>query len=139
MKLEKVICVDDDPIALLLSKLVLSKADFASKVITAANGEIAIEYLEKPEVIEENKNSKNPLIILLDLNMPVMDGWEFLEQFSANLYQEHYITTKVILLSSSIDPNDIERSKEFSMVVDFLPKPLTKEMLNTILNKVIQE
>lgn len=139
MKLEKVICVDDDPIALLLSKLVLSKSDFASKVITAANGEIAIEYLEKPEVIEENKNSKNPLIILLDLNMPVMDGWEFLEQFSGQLYQEHYRTAKVILLSSSIDPNDIERSKEFSMVVDFLPKPLTKEMLNTILNKVNQE
>ena len=139
MKLEKVICVDDDPIALLLSKLVLSKSDFASKVITAANGEIAIEYLEKLEVIEENKHANNPLVILLDLNMPVMDGWEFLEQFSAKLYPEHYSTTKVILLSSSIDPNDIERSKEFSMVVDFLPKPLTKEMLKTILNKVIPE
>jgi CheY-like chemotaxis protein len=139
MKIAKVICVDDDPIALLLSKLVLSKSDFASKVITAANGEIAIAYLERAEVIEENKNSENPLIILLDLNMPVMDGWEFLEQFDETLYQQYYKTTKVILLSSSIDPNDIERSKDFSMVVDFLPKPLTKEMLNTILKKVFQD
>ena len=136
MKIEKVMCVDDDPIALLLSKLVLSKAEFSSQVITAANGEIAIEYLERPAVIEENQNSKTPLVILLDLNMPVMDGWEFLEQFSTTLYRQYYETAKVILLSSSIDPNDIERSKEFSMVVDFLPKPLTKEMLQIILNRV---
>jgi CheY-like chemotaxis protein len=136
MKFDKIICVDDDPIALLLSKLVLAKADFASQVITAANGEIALEYLEKPEVIEEHKNSNNPLIILLDLNMPVMDGWEFLEQFSKTLYKEHYQTTRIILLSSSIDPNDIERSKEFSMVMDFIPKPLTKDMLNDIMRKV---
>lgn len=136
MKLEKVICVDDDPIALLLSKLVLSKADFASQVITAANGEIAIQYLAQPEVIEANKNSEHPLLILLDLNMPVMDGWEFLEQFSTSRYQQHYATAKVILLSSSIDPNDIERSKEFAMVSAFLPKPLTKEMLGVILQKV---
>jgi CheY-like chemotaxis protein len=136
MKLEKVICVDDDPIALLLSKLVLSKADFASKVVTAANGEIAIEYLENPESIIDNQQSENPLLILLDLNMPVMDGWEFLEQFNASLYHKHYPTAKVILLSSSIDPNDIERSKEFSMVIDFLPKPLTRDMLDTILQKI---
>jgi CheY-like chemotaxis protein len=136
MKLEKVICVDDDPIALLLSKLVLSKSDFATQIITAANGEIAIQYLERPEVIEENSNSKKPLVILLDLNMPVMDGWEFLEQFSTKQYIESYKDVKVILLSSSIDPNDIERSKEFPMVSAFLPKPLTKEMLNTILEKI---
>lgn len=136
MKLEKVICVDDDPIALLLSKLVISKSDFASQVITAANGEIAIQYLERPEVIEENTVSKNPLVILLDLNMPVMDGWEFLEQFSNTLFLDHYRASKVILLSSSIDPNDIERSKDFPMVAAFLPKPLTKEMLETILEKI---
>lgn len=136
MKLEKVICVDDDPIALLLSKLVLAKSDFASQVITAANGEIAIQYLERPEVITENNSSENPLVILLDLNMPVMDGWEFLEQFSTTLYSQHYKAAKVILLSSSIDPNDIERSKDFPMVSAFLPKPLTKEMLQTILEKI---
>ena len=136
MKLEKVICIDDDPIALLLSKLVLSKANFASQVITAENGEIAIQYLEKSEVIEENKHYKNPLVILLDLNMPVMDGWEFLEQFASSLYHEHYHKAKVILLSSSIDPNDIKRSKEFSMVTAFLPKPLTKDMLAIILQKI---
>lgn len=133
--LQKVICVDDDPIALLLSKLVISKANFASQIITCVNGEEAMKYLEKPETIEENSNAEQSLLILLDLNMPVMDGWEFLEQFNSKL-QNQYTTTKIILLSSSIDPNDIKKSKDFSMVVDFLPKPLTKEMLALISEKI---
>ncbi|MFY0483920.1 response regulator [Flavobacterium sp. PLA-1-15] len=135
--LQKVICVDDDPIALLLSKLVISKANFASQIVTCVNGEEAVKYLENPETIEENSNSEQPLLILLDLNMPVMDGWEFLEQFSSKL-QDIYNSTKIILLSSSIDPNDIKKSKDFSMVVDFLPKPLTKEMLILISEKISQ-
>lgn len=133
--LQKVICVDDDPIALLLSKLVISKANFASQIITCMNGEEAIKYLEKPEIIEENAHSEQPLLILLDLNMPIMDGWEFLEQFN-NKLRTVYASTKIILLSSSIDPNDIKKSKDFSMVLDFYPKPLTKEILDLIAEKI---
>jgi CheY-like chemotaxis protein len=134
--LQKVICIDDDPIALLLSKLVISKANFASEIVTLANGLEGICYLEKEEVIVENRNAV-PLLILLDLNMPVMDGWEFLEQFSARFVGD-YVGTKIILLSSSIDPSDIQKSKQFDMVVDFFPKPLTKEILQTILQKIQQ-
>jgi CheY-like chemotaxis protein len=135
--LQKVICIDDDPIALLLSKLVISKANFASEIVTLANGLEGICYLEKEEVIVENRNAAIPLLILLDLNMPVMDGWEFLEQFSARLVGD-YVGTKIILLSSSIDPSDIQKSKQFDMVVDFFPKPLTKEILQIILQKIKQ-
>lgn len=133
--LQKVICIDDDPIALLLSKLVISKANFASEIVTLANGQEAMQYLERPQVIAENNASRQPLLILLDLNMPVMDGWEFLEQFSLKLY-EHYKDSKIILLSSSIDPNDIQKSRRFDMVLDFFPKPLTKEMLADIFEKI---
>ena len=135
MMLQIVICIDDDPIALLLSKLVISKANFASQIITLQNGQEAIEYLEKDETRADNKNSGQTLLILLDLNMPVMDGWEFLEQFSQKLYDE-YKDAKIILLSSSIDPNDIRKSKNFEMVMDFFPKPLTKEILQEILEKI---
>lgn len=133
--LQKVICIDDDPIALLLSKLVISKANFASEIITLANGQEAMEYLEKPETIAENNASGQPLLILLDLNMPVVDGWEFLEQFSLKLYG-YYPDAKIILLSSSIDPNDIQKSRRFDMVLDFFPKPLTKEMLADIFQRI---
>ena len=132
--LQKIICIDDDPIALLLSKLVISKSNFASRVITLANGQEGITYLEKEETIAESKTG-HPLLILLDLNMPVMDGWEFLEQFSKKLQQE-YLDVKIILLSSSIDPNDIRKSKQFEMVLDFFPKPLTREIMDTILQRI---
>ncbi|AWA30047.1 response regulator [Flavobacterium magnum] len=129
--LHKVICIDDDPIALLLSKMVIARANFATNVITLSNGEEAIAYLT-----DQQHQSGDPeeLLILLDLNMPVMDGWEFLEQFNKNLYT-NYRNAKIILLSSSIDPNDIRKSRDFGMVLDFLPKPLTKEMLDCILAK----
>ena len=133
--LQKIICIDDDPIALLLSKLVISKSNFASKIITLANGQEGINYLEKEETVNASKASGHPLLILLDLNMPVMDGWEFLEQFSQKLKQQ-YAGAKIILLSSSIDPNDIRKSKQFEMVLDFFPKPLTREMMDIILQRI---
>jgi len=133
--LQKVICIDDDPIALLLSKLVISKAHFASEIITLNNGQEGVFYLEKKEVLLDYQNSNEPLLLFLDLNMPIMDGWEFLEQFSSKLYTT-YKDTKIILLSSSIDPSDFQKSKQFEMVVDFFPKPLTIEILSHILLKI---
>jgi CheY-like chemotaxis protein len=131
---DKVICIDDDPIALMLSKLVLAKSSIESEVITALSGKDAFDYLNDTEVINTNKLSKNGLLILLDLNMPVMDGWEFLKQFTHQL-MDQYNNTKIILLTSSLDPDDVRRSKDYSLIMDFLPKPLTKEALNAIISK----
>jgi CheY-like chemotaxis protein len=124
--------VDDDPITLMLYKMVVSKAEFATQVDTAQNGEEAIAYFD-----ELLKNSEEfPKLIFLDLNMPIMGGWEFLDIFS----KEKYVTfkdSKVIVLSSTIDPQDIEKSKSYPMVIDFQSKPISKEMLadlSTIFN-----
>lgn len=130
--LHKILCVDDDPITLMLYKMVVSKAEFATQVDTAQNGEEAIAYFD-----ELLKNSEEfPKLIFLDLNMPIMGGWEFLDIFS----KEKYVTfkdSKVIVLSSTIDPQDIEKSKSYPMVIDFQSKPISKEMLadlSTIFN-----
>ncbi len=134
--LHKVICVDDDPIALLLSKLVITKAQFAQQIITAANGYEAIKYLDNPENLIANKqNIEQPLLVMLDLNMPVMDGWEFLDEFTKK-HTENYKNVKIILLSSSIDPNDIQKAKEYPIVLEFYPKPLSKEIIEDIKNRI---
>ncbi len=132
---KKILCIDDDPIALLLSKLVISKFDIPYELVTHPNGKVAFDYLEGQLEQQGKDNESMKLLILLDLNMPVMDGWEFLEQFRSKLYKS-YSDTKIVLLSSSIDPNDIQKSKDFEMVMDFFPKPLTREMLSDILAKV---
>ncbi|MFC6097900.1 response regulator [Flavobacterium qiangtangense] len=124
--LQKILCVDDDPITLMLYKMVIAKSSFTEEIITAKNGQEALDYYD-------NLNVANdfccPELVFLDLNMPVMGGWEFLDNFNQSEYDQFNKKTKVIVLSSTIDPNDIEKSKKYPMVIDFMSKPITKEML----------
>ncbi len=133
--LNKVLCIDDDPITLMLCKKVILKTEFSKEIVTAHNGEEALKYFDnlREEKIE-NSNIISPQLIFLDLNMPVMNGWEFLDEFSNNGYFNVFSNTKVIVISSTIDPSDINKSKLYPMVINFLSKPITKEMLHSINN-----
>jgi CheY-like chemotaxis protein len=128
--LDLILCVDDDPITLMLCKMVISKSSFATEIITAQNGEEALNYFDDLKLNNLGAEIKKyPSLVFLDLNMPVMDGWEFLDHFSKEEYTSAFKNTKIIVLSSTIDPNDIEKSKTYSMVLDFLSKPITKEIV----------
>lgn len=130
--LDSILFVDDDPITLMLCKMVIKKASFSNEITTSKNGEEALQYFNTLKEINANDESKKqPQLIFLDLNMPVMGGWEFLESFSTSEYAE-YNKTKVIILSSTIDPEDLEKSKKYPMVIDFLSKPISKEMLEYV-------
>lgn len=131
--LDLILCVDDDPITLMLCKMVISKSSFAQEVLTAQNGEEAINYFDDLKLNNLGGDiSRYPQLILLDLNMPVMGGWEFLDEFCKPEYTSVFGNTKVIVLSSTIDPRDINKSKTYPMVVDFMSKPITKEMLEDL-------
>ncbi|MFA9188318.1 response regulator [Flavobacterium sp. FBOR7N2.3] len=130
--LDLILCVDDDPITLMLCKKVITKASFSKTIITAKNGEEALQYFNSIINKEENKL---PNLIFLDLNMPVMDGWEFLDNFNSSKYSE-INTTKIVVLSSTIDPEDLQKSKKYPMVIDFLSKPITTNMLNYLESKI---
>lgn len=127
--IEKILCIDDDPITLMLCKKVILKSDFSSNIDTVKNGKEALDYFDN--LIIEN-NISAPKLIFLDLNMPVMDGWDFLDAFMQNRYSDFYEKSKVIILSSSVDPKDIDKSKEYPNVIKFLAKPITKEVLNNL-------
>ena len=130
--LDTILCVDDDPITLMLCKMVINKASFSNEIVTAKNGEEALNYFK---TFNTNSEIKKPQLIFLDLNMPVMGGWEFLDAFSTADYSDHN-TTKVIILSSTIDPEDLEKAKKYPMVLDFLSKPISKEMLEYVKTKI---
>lgn len=116
--------------------MVLTKASFTNEIITTTNGEEALNYINKLKEANSDGTIKNvPQLIFLDLNMPVMGGWEFLEIFSSSEYAE-YNHIKVIILSSTVDPDDLEKSKKFSMVIDFLSKPISRELLEYIKSKI---
>ena len=122
--------IDDDPITSMLFKKVVQKTSFAKKIINATNGEEAITIINKIT----NDDTK-PQLLFLDLNMPIIGGWEFLDLFNnSNYYKSN--NTKIIILTSTIDPDDIKKSKLYPNVIDFLSKPITVEMLNYLSIKI---
>lgn len=121
---KKILLVDDDQLNNLINTRIITKfSDYTVDSFTS--GREGLKYLEacEPELFPE--------IIFLDINMPVMDGWEFLEEFQK--YPENVTqNTAVIMLTSSIDINDIEKAKHYRSVREFMSKPLTLESLRLV-------
>jgi CheY-like chemotaxis protein len=133
----KILFVDDDPITLMLCKKVIAKSSFANEISTAQDGEEALKYFNTLKYDStKSTTDKIPQLIFLDLNMPVMGGWEFLEHFTSDAYTE-FSDTKVIILSSTIDPEDLERAKKFPVIIDFLSKPITTSMIEYLKDKLL--
>ena len=130
---EQILCIDDDPITLMLCKKVIAKSSFSQEVISAHNGEEALSHFNNLKY--NNKISKKPELIFLDLNMPVMGGWEFLDHFTSQAYSE-FNSAKVFVLSSTIDPEDLAKAKKYPIIIDFLSKPITQAMLEYLKKKM---
>jgi len=125
-KVDYVYIVEDDNIASFVIKLELDNNSAFSKNEVFSNGKIAFDEL----VLCLEKGGKIPDLILLDINMPVMDGWEFLEVFSRLTFNKKI---SVLILTSSINPEDVEKSKIYNVVKGFFSKPLTSGKLDEIL------
>lgn len=132
--LEQILCIDDDPITLMLCKKVISKSSFSHEVITAQNGEEALHHFNTLKYTND-KNKRKPELIFLDLNMPIMGGWEFLDHFTSSDYKE-FNSVPVIVLSSTIDPEDLAKAKKYPIIIDFLSKPITQQMLEYLKKKI---
>jgi CheY-like chemotaxis protein len=132
--LEQILCIDDDPITLMLSKKVIAKSGFSDLIITAQNGEEALLYFNTLKY-SKDQYVKKPQLIFLDLNMPVMGGWEFLDHFISSDYDE-FNSTNVIVLSSTINPEDLAKAKKYPIIIDFLSKPITLQMIEYVKNKI---
>jgi len=126
--INKVLCIDDDSISLTISRLLLKRTGFANEIFTAIDGSDALIFLET--LFSENSNPQEvaPNLILLDINMPVINGWDFLDAYIAQ-YAEKLPNTKVVILSSTIDPEDLLHAKEYAVVAQFISKPLSVENL----------
>lgn len=129
--IRKVLCIDDDPISVMLCRKVITRSLFAEQTDAANNGENALRYLEN---IAESNGDIYPEIILLDLNMPIMNGWEFLENYE-RLFAQNYPESKIVILSSTIDPEDLKKSQQFSTVISFISKPITADSLQELKKK----
>ncbi len=125
LMMDKVLLVEDDPIAVMLCTKVIEKSGFAGKIETVYNGRMALDYYQNLVSQSETGELEDyPQLILLDLNMPVMTGWEFLEEFIRNIYP-FCPETRVVIISSSIVAEDRKKASEYSIVRNFLSKPIS--------------
>lgn len=123
--------VDDDDIFVFLTTKAIEQTNLVDLIKVFENGLDALNFLK------ENKNNIDalPEIILLDLSMPIMNGWQFLEEF-AKLNPTIGKKITIYICSSSISPDDILRAKTISEVSDYIIKPLTKDKLIDMLKKL---
>ena len=129
---KNVLLVEDDPITVLVCERITKLAGFTELFHSESNGLAAIEYLQT--TAKENPESL-PELIFLDINMPIMNGWEFLESFDAvgPLFSRIPI---IYILSSTVDPEDQRKALSYSIVKNFISKPLTKAHLQEIAEEV---
>jgi len=123
-KLNRVLCVNDNDITLFILKRTLSKSNFTEQTTETKDGFQALNYCQ--ELIDNNEHFSGnyPKVIFLDLHMPVMDGWEFLERYS-NEIRPFFKETNIVITSQSVDNDDSIRAKSYPFVVDFLKEPIT--------------
>lgn len=121
--------VDDDDTFVYITKKVIEKNSDVREIKTFSNGLDALNFLK------ENINDKYqlPEIIFLDLSMPIMDGWQFLDGFE-NIKSPNTKKIIIYICSSSISPYDLERAKNINAVKDYIVKPITKDKLIEIIH-----
>jgi len=119
------IIVDDDESSLLICKMVVKKYLNPNSIDTFPSAKDALSFIKS--VYDENPK-EFATILFLDVNMPVVSGWDFLKEFE-KFKNEIKSQIKIYMLTSSIDNNDIALSKKTGLVSGYLVKPLSKEKI----------
>ena len=129
--MKKVYLIDDDEVFVFLTKRIIEKSNANVSIQVFTNGQDAIDHLMD---IAGDFNAL-PDVILLDLNMPVMDGWEFLEAYQHIDFADNQ-RPSLYIVTSSISPHEIERAKHLKIVSEFIVKPLAKEKFVEIISNL---
>jgi CheY-like chemotaxis protein len=125
--LVKIAVIDNDKIYQTITHKLLSKISQNIEVMVFMDGVYAFEFFS------ESSPESWPDLILLDIEMPIMDGWEFLESLFP-LFQKYQVIIPIYMVSSSIALTDKRKALDFTQVLGYLEKPLTLEDLNNVLN-----
>lgn len=125
----KTLCIiDDDSIYQFAVKRTLEADNIACKVLSFADGEEAMDFFNQNSADSENL----PDIIFLDINMPIMDGWQFLDEYVL-IKPRISKTITIYMVSSSVDSADLEKAKTIKQVSGYLIKPITTGKLKEVL------
>lgn len=129
-KYRRVMLIDDNEIDNLINQKMIEAAVVAEIIYTHTSAKSAIEFLRNVEKLEV-ADKVLPDVVFLDIDMPLMDGFQFLDEFE-KLGNALKKKCKIVMLTSSINPQDFTRSKKYTSVKQYLNKPLTNESIVTL-------
>jgi len=130
-RFETAMLIDDNEIDNLINEKMLEGTNFAERIYVYTSGKSALEYLQnlqRDKILEEKLI---PDVIFLDINMPLMDGFQFLDEFD-KLEKVIAKKSKIVMLTTSINPSDRELSDNNKYVLSFINKPLTQDYLEEV-------
>tara|TARA_R110000868_G_scaffold355331_1_gene616814 strand:+ start:667 stop:1107 length:441 start_codon:yes stop_codon:yes gene_type:complete len=130
--LECILLIDDDGAVNFINELIIKKAGIKTHIQIAINAQQGLDYLMRAGDFLEFSNSIQPGIIFLDINMPGMNGWDFLSEYK-KLPKQQRDQTVVVMLTSSINPDDKQKGENHPEVVAFMNKPLSKDSIMEII------
>lgn len=127
-KVSIVLLIDDSEFDNLFHERVIRKSDLVENVIIKTSGTEALEYLKE----NHRLNRACPDIIFLDINMPGMNGWEFIEKYQ-QLEEQSKSKVVLVMLTTSDNPRDINKAQEYPAISDYKIKPLSKPILEEVI------
>lgn len=125
-----IMIIDDDAIFQFITKKMIDKIAPECAVLQFPDGKYALEFIKESRI----NGLELPNLLFLDINMPLVNGWVFLEQFSGNC-PEGYSPT-IYMVSSSDDPVDVERAGKNDLITSYLTKPITPTKLKAIIQEI---
>ncbi len=134
--IKTILSIEDDRGTQLLNKIYLKESGFCSHMLESWNGHQALSFFEKLSIGEEPMENC-PQIILLDINMPLMGGWEFLNHFESR-FPQFATSMPIFILSSSINPEDKEKANNDPRVMCMLEKPFDFEQIEIAKRILVQ-
>ncbi|MDP1800511.1 MAG: response regulator [Bacteroidota bacterium] len=123
--------LDDNELDNFINQKIIEANHFASKIYINTGSKSALEFLNNLSISSTDTLDIFPEIIFVDLNMPMMDGFQFIENLK-NKLPEKLKNLKLVILTSSVNPEDKKKASEIALDITFLNKPLTQEMLSNL-------
>lgn len=128
--IHKILCIDDDDEYNFLTQEAFNDLEFQGEIVFKTYADDALDYLAGL--------TEFPGVIILDINLPTMNGWEFLAEFEARGYHERH-PTLIFMHSSSVYEEDRQRSRTYKRVRDYIDKPIDENGIKKICDWVMQE